>query len=649
MTRARRSLLALVAGSALVVSAGSAAALDNPAGADRSAAPAGSATTEDATPARQAERLDRGLLAVPTEDGVLVSWRLFGTDPQDLGFHLFRDGRKINRQPIRSSTNFLDPDGAPGDTYELMPLGQGGRGASETTTALAEAHFDIPLNKPAGGTTPDGGEFEYRINDASVGDLNGDGQYDIVVKWEPTNAQDNSRSGYTGEVFLDAYTLEGEQLWRLGLGPNIRAGAHYTQFLVYDFDGNGRSEVVLRTADGTVDGLGQVIGDPEADYRNSSGYVLTGPEFLTVFDGLTGEALETVDFEPARGDICQWGDCYGNRGDRFLAAVAYLDGERPSIMMSRGYYEKTVLAAYDWRDGELTQRWIFDSDEPGNGAYARQGNHNLSVGDVDGDGRDEIVFGQMTVDDDGTGLYSTGLGHGDAMHLGNLDPSRDGLEVFGVQESSSARYGLALRDAGSGEVLWGEHTGRDTGRGTAGDIDPRYPGAEAWAVDGEWNSPTGWLVSASGELISNNIPPANFVVWWDGDLGREILDHDFRESDRRGVGRIDKWDWENETLVNLLTPTGTQSINDTKGNPSLQADILGDWREEVLWPTEDDTALRVYTTTYPTEHRITTLMHDPIYRLGVAWQNVAYNQPPHTSFFLGFDMETPDQPNIYYP
>ncbi|MBT0768447.1 rhamnogalacturonan lyase [Kineosporia sp. J2-2] len=569
---------------------------------------------------RQAEKIDRGLVAVPTDAGVLVSWRLLtGKDP---AFHVYRNGRRITQKAISKVSNYTDTQGKAGDRYAIAPVG-GTRTAA--VTAWDTDHLDIPLDKPGEG---------YKANDASVGDLDGDGQYEIVLKWDPAVSKDNSQSGVTGEVYLDAYELTGEKLWRIALGRNIRAGAHYTQFLVYDLDGNGRSEIVMKTADGTVDGKGVTIGDASADYRNSAGYVLTGPEYLTVFDGRTGGALNTSDYEPPRGTVTDWGDGYGNRVDRFLAGVAYLDGERPSFVMARGYYTRTVLVAYDWRGGKLTERWTFDSNVAGK-QYEGQGNHELSVADVDDDGKDEIVYGALTLDDDGSVLYSTGLGHGDALHVGDLDPEHPGLEVFGVHESKSAAYGLEMHDADTGEILFGRQTGLDTGRGLSADIDPSHPGEEVWAVNGAWNSPTGWLYSAQGELISNTIPSANFAIWWDGDLNRELLDHDWDATTETGVGTIGKWDPETETTENLLTATGTLSNNHTKGTPSLQADILGDWREEVLWRSDDSTSLRLYSTPYSSRYGFTTLMRDPVYRLGIAWQNVAYNQPPHTSFYLG--------------
>lgn len=587
---------------------------------------------------RLAEKLDRGLVAVSTPTGVLVSWRLLPSDPHGIGFHVYRDGQRVTSRPVTDSTNVLDKTGMPGAGYELRAV-QGGHvdGVIGRTTAWSSDHLDIPIDRPAGGTTPDGVAYTYDANDASVGDLDGDGQYEIVLKWNPTNAKDNSQSGYTGEVFVDAYELTGKRLWRIALGRNIRAGAHYTQFLVYDLDGDGRAEVVAKTADGTTDAAGRVIGDPAADYRNTSGYVLDGPEFLTIFDGRSGRALTTTSYEPPRGNVCDWGDCYGNRVDRFLAAVAYLDGKHPSFVMARGYYTRTVLVAYDWRRGKLTHRWTFDSNQPGNESYVAQGNHNLSVGDVDGDGRDEIIYGAMAVDDDGTGLYNTGLGHGDALHLGDLDPTHPGLEVFQVHEHTDAAYGIEFRDADSGAALWGVFTGRDTGRGLSGDVDPAHPGEEAWASQGG----IGGIFTAQGELLSSALPRANFAIWWDGDLGREILDHEYDATIGAGVPWIGKWDPATQTTPHLLDASGTLSDNGTKGTPALQADLIGDWREEVLWRTADSSALRLYATPYPTSYRLPTLMSDPIYRLGIVWQNVAYNQPPHTSYFLGYDMTAP--------
>ncbi|MBD1592574.1 rhamnogalacturonan lyase [Arthrobacter sp. S1_S22] len=602
---------------------------------------------------RQVENLDRAPVAVLTDQGVTLGWRMLGLDQDSVGFHVIRDGVQLTEEPIRNTTTFVDPSGTAASTYVIKTVGNGNGQdkLSAEFTPLAQNYLSIKLDKPADGVSKDGKPYTYSANDSSVADLDGDGSYEIIQLWNPSNAQDNSRSGFTGNVYVDAYKMDGTKLWRIDLGHNIRAGAHYTQLLAYDFDGDGKAEVSMKTADGTRDGAGTVIGDPAADYRNSAGYVLSGPEFLTVFNGATGTIMDTVAYDPPRGNVSAWGDGYGNRVDRFLAGVAYLDGEKPSMMFSRGYYTRTVLVTYDLVDGKLVKRWTFDSDIAG-AEYKGQGNHNLSVADVDQDGKDEFVFGSMTIDDDGSVLYNTKLGHGDAMHTSDFDPSRPGLEVFAVHESmsQSGNRGATFRDAATGEVLWSIPAIRDTGRGAAGDIDPRYAGAEGWAVGGDasWNSPRGQLMSAKGELIAESIPAANFLAWWDGDLLREIVDHDFDAAAGVGVPTISKWNWETESSDRLLTVTGARTNNHTKGNPSLQADLLGDWREELAFPSSDSTELRIYTSTSPTEVRLRTLMHDTVYRTAVARENVAYNQPPHPSFFIGEGMETPAAPSVAY-
>lgn len=615
--------------------------------------PSSSLATEAVTTLyRNMEQLDRAPVAIRTDGGNYIGWRMLGLDPDSIAFNVYRDGKKLNTSPIAGSTNYVDAKGGEASTYKITSVIDGvEKQVTDEFGVWQQQYLSVPLQKPEDAYTKDGQPYTYNAGDASVGDLDGDGAYEIVMLWSPSNAKDNSQSGYTGLVYMDAYKLDGTRLWRISLGPNIRAGAHYSPFIVYDLDGDGRAEVMLKTADGTVDGQGNVIGSATADYRNSSGYVLLGSEYLTVFDGETGGAVTTVDYDPARGDVSAWGDSYGNRVDRFLAGVAYLDGEHPSVIFSRGYYTRTVIAAYSFENGELTKEWRFDTNDDGNGDYVGQGNHNLSAGDVDGDGKDEILFGALALDDDGELLYSTNLGHGDAMHFGDLDPDHPGLEVFGVHEHTDSEYGLELHDAATGDILWGVHTGLDTGRGLSADLDPNYPGEEMWAstITSEQHVPISGLYSAQGELINEDIPSStNFAIWWDGDLQRELLDHVWDSAAGAGTGKIDKWDYENGTTVNLLTAEGTYSNNFTKGNPALQADLFGDWREEAVWRSEDSSELRIYTTVDPTDYRIRTLMHDPVYRLGIAWQNVGYNQPPHTSFYLGGGMETPAAPHIQY-
>lgn len=589
--------------------------------------------------ARQAEYLDRGVVALPSGNGVLVSWRMLGDDPSAISFNVYRNGTKITASPITNSTNYLDTSGTSSAAYTVRAVVNGTELAANSANATwVNPYLAVNLNRPNGGTTPSGEAYTYSPNDLSVGDLDGDGEYEIVVKWDPSNAKDNSQSGYTGNVIIDAYEMSGTRLWRIDLGRNIRAGAHYTQFMVYDLDGDGKAEVALKTAPGTRDAAGTVLGGSNAntDYRSSAGYVLTGPEYLTVFNGQTGVAMATTDYLPARGTVSSWGDNYGNRVDRFLAGVAYVDGTRPSLIMARGYYTRAVVVAWDWRNGQLTRRWTFDSNASGNGAAAGQGAHSLTVGDVDQDGRDEIVYGAATIDDNGSLLYSTRLGHGDALHLSDFLPSRPGLEVFMVHESPSSygNHGVEMHDAKTGQIIWSFQGGGDIGRGVIMDIDPRTPGAESWASAGGINS-------ATGNRITTSKPSSiNFAAWWDGDLLREQLNNTM----------IDKWNYASNNSSRLLTAYnfGAASNNGTKSNPGLSADILGDWREEVIFRHENNSQLLIFATPYVTNHRLRTLMHDTQYRTAIAWQNVGYNQPPHTSFFLGDGMATPAAPDLYF-
>jgi rhamnogalacturonan endolyase len=626
---------------------------------------------EPRPPLRRMEKLGRGVVAVRlSEQKVWIGWRLLGTDPDGIAFNIYREtgggsAVKLNAQPITAATSWVDDEADPSKAYGYFV-----RPLLNRREQDASAIFTLPANSPARQylsirlQTPPG----YTPNDASVGDLDGDGEYEIVLH-QAGQGRDNSQAGMTDPPILQAYKLDGRLLWTINLGRNIREGAHYTQFMVYDLDGDGRAEIACKTADGTMDGKGRTLGNPVADWRkpegsfvssidgngverrqNVTGYILSGPEFLTIFDGLTGAALATTDYIPPRHPSkydptteelkAIWGDGYGNRVDRFLATVAYLDGTQPSLVMCRGYYTRSTLTAWNWRGGKLTQVWTFDSDDGTSEAraYAGQGNHNLSVGDVDLDGKDEIVYGAMVIDDNGKGLYSTGLGHGDALHLGDLDPTRPGLEVFDIQERFDDA-GAHFRDARTGEILWKKPSikagadGEGPGRGLALDIDPRSPGSECWVKGAGLTG----LFNARGEKIAEREPRScNFGVWWDGDPLRELLDRTL----------ITKWNWTDGTETVLLSAESCASNNGTKATPSLSADLLGDWREEVIWRTTDNQELRIYTTTIPTPHRFYTLMHDPQYRVSVAWQNVAYNQPPHTGFYLGDGAKPPPRPKI---
>jgi rhamnogalacturonan endolyase len=599
---------------------------------------------------RYMEFLDRGLVAIPGGNGkIFVSWRLLVPDDDKISFNLYRSeigGKpiKLNKQPIANVTSFTDEhtDSAKSYTYQVSTViskKETNERSTFTVKPYPKPYLSIALQTPNG----------YAPNDASVGDLDGDGNYEIILH-QSGRARDNSQAGITDPPIIQAYKLNGALLWQINLGKNIREGAHYTQFMVYDLDCDGRAEVAMKTADGTIDGKGNVIGDSSKDYRNERGYVLSGPEYLTVFDGLTGEALSTVNYLPPRHPSSLtpttdelkniWGDGYGNRVDRFLACIAYLDGEHPSLVMCRGYYTRTVLAAWDFSQRKLQSKWVFDSDIEGKN-WGGQGNHNLSVADVDNDGRDEIVYGAMTIDDSGKGLYTTGLGHGDALHVTDLDPNRPGLEVFDIQERFDDA-GANFRDARTGEVIWKKASikagddGEGPGRGLALDIDPRYPGYECWVAGA---GITG-MFDCKGNKISDSTPACNMGIYWDGDLLSEILN---------GTN-VDKWDHKNGVTQKLVNAADYECVrnNGTKSNPVLSADIFGDWREEVIYRTKDNKELRIFSTTIPTTYRFYTFMHDPHYRLSIAWQNVAYNQPPHTGFFMGEGMKMPAKPAVKF-
>ena len=649
------------------------------------------------------EHLDRGVVALPAQGkGIFVSWRMLGTDSKNVCFDVVRDG-KVIASHIKA-TNYTDQDGTAAHTYQIvtyqeMPKADGiaHREVSQKVKPWTDLYQSMPISRPKGGTTPDGRSYTYTPNDCSVGDVDGDGEYEIILKWDPSNSHDNSHNGYTGDVIFDCYKLSGKKLWRINLGKNIRAGAHYTQFLVYDFDGDGKAEMICKTSAGSKDGKGKFVNeaatdedirslDNKADYRNGAGRILTGPELLTVFNGKTGQAIHTIWYNPnrafgvgrqvAEGESLKdgfpayssiWGDKgnYGNRGERYLAGVAFLDGKDhlPSAVMCRGYYTRSYLWAVDFDGKQLKTKWLHASTTPGT-AYA-QGAHSLAVGDVDGDGCDEITYGSAAINNDGTLLYSTGLGHGDAQHLGDLDPDRPGLEYFMVHEEYP--YGSDLRDAKTGEILYRTLDRDDTGRGLAADIDANHRGYEMWSSDkpevrdckgnviveakdawkkrsgekkkkqapqqGDWNSNEKTTFRAVSPM-----PAMNFRIYWDGDLQDELLAN----------GRAPHFPpyiqkWNGKEAVALPLSNGKQlfemghsvSCNWSKATPNLQADLFGDWREEVIYWDESDAAhLNIFTTNIPTDYRVPTLMHDHIYRMGVAWQNVGYNQPPHLGYYL---------------
>ncbi len=596
-------------------------------------------------PMRRMERLGRGVVAVPLGDGkVHVSWRLLGTDSDDTAFNLYRrvgnsPPVRVNRQPIARTTDFVDAgvDLSKPVSYFVRPIVKGRELASSQPFTLpanppVRPYISVPL-KPL----PNDWENQS-VQRVGVGDLDGDGEYDFVVI-RPAGGKDPAQVRPSPTTFkVEAYLRNGTFLWRMDLGWNIELGVHYFPLVVYDLDGNGRAEVICKTAEGTVFGDGRQIGDTNGDgrtdYRNEQGTVLEGPEFLSVIDGLTGKEVARAPWIE-RGNIADWGDNYGNRVNRNLLAIAYLDGVRPSIIVFRGYYALTKVEAWDYRNGRLVKRWHW-SNEKLPKEWWGQGYHNVRIGDVDGDGKDEILHGAMLIDDDGREVYTTGLGHGDRFHLSDIDPDRPGLEVFACHESPKASRGMGveLHCARTGKILWGppEPTTGDVGRAMAADIDPRYPGMECWGGGGGAR----WLFSAKGEVISvaPRMPYCNFGIWWDGDFLRELMDV------WRGSLRIDKWGYEQAEAVNLLTAPAQGAYN----APLFYGDILGDWREEVI--VYADGELRIYVTTIPAQQRLYTLMHDPIYRLSVACHTMGYMQATQPGFFLGVGMKPPPRPRI---
>ena len=615
---------------------------------------AGLAVPSFAAP-RQMENLTRGLIASNVGSGMLVSWRLLGTDDPTTEFNLYRDGTKIASIAKTAGTSYLDKDGKATSKYEVAAIVDGKEQAKAPLSLVLDKtvsnsgksfpYRTLKLEVPAAQTMPDGERCTYTPNDMSAADLDGDGEYELILKWDPSNAHDNSQTGYTGTVFIDAYKLDGTRLWRIDLGKNIRAGAHYTQFQVFDYDGDGKAEMIVKTADGTIDGTGKAVGDKSKDYRDGSGLVLKGPEYLTVFRGVDGAAITTIEYTPSR-DINQhvkgkngkgyWGDNYGNRCERYIAATAYLDGVHPSAVFIRGYYSSSYVVAYDFDGKTLKQRWFHKSEDPGKGLY-EQGNHNIAVGDIDGDGYDEIVFGGATLNHDGTLRFSTQLGHGDAGHLGDLDPDHPGMEFWDVHEHTDAQYTEEMRGA-DGKVYWGTpqpNPGVDNGRGMAADIDSEYRGYEVWSSKG------GGMKTATGKSIGSPAVSTNFRIYFDGDVYDELMDGAY-------ITKFDSKAKKSNVYFDGGAALGAAGCNGTKNTPSLVADLFGDWREEMVVRSEKDpTTMYIVSTPVASEHRVYTLMHDATYRVAIAWQNTAYNQPPHIGYYLPDAVKNLTAPDIY--
>lgn len=617
----------------------------------------------------------RAPVAVKTSNGILVSWRSFTSDASDLGFDIYRGSTKLNSSPITTKTNFLDDGGEAGSSYTIKST----KGEEFTVTAWDNMYKTITLNRVPNTKDASGSlTGRYRPDDISIGDVDGDGEYELIIKWFPDNQRDSGKEGKASPTYLTCNKMNGTEMWRINLGHNIRSGNHTMTFLVYDFDNDGKAEMICRTAAGSIDGTGKYVSeagdntikatDNTKTYQNSKGYVTGGEEFLTIFNGETGAAMHTIWYCPNRaggenGGAATinsfWGDSYGGRAERFNAAVAYLDGQNPTAILQRGYYSQCYIWAVDWNGTKLKTRWLHkgtsktawsvvdaagtelanETTNPvtsaGKSSYG-QGVHGISIADVNMDGYDDICIGSATIRHDGILLCSTDYGHGDAIHLGDLVPDRPGLEVMMPHEESP--YGYDVHDATTGEVLTsGTHT-EDTGRGVACDFIPSHKGSELWSsVDNIMRS------CEDGAQVSSSKPDTNFRIYWTGDPFDQTFDGRYDSNTGISSPRIRAWNTASgkiATMQEFADYGSPQSCNTTKATPCLQADFLGDWREElIMWQYEADWSsptvkLMIFSTPQETDYKVPCLLEDHQYRMAVAWQNASYNQPPHLSYSL---------------
>lgn len=598
-------------------------------------------TVSNRQPKPTAKPLNRGLMSLSLSGagmgtGNLVSWRHREADGYGVKYKLYRGTTATTQNnPLNSGkyiinkTNFVDGGGSSSSYYKLEVYDQYGH-LLETEVSKktwANQTMTIKTNRPSAsihGAT-------YTPNDASYCDMDGDGEYEIILKWSPSDEKDAASSGTTSEAIFDCYKLDGTQLWRIKMGDNFFTSAHTIQFIAWDFDGDGYGEFMVKTGPGTIDGEGNnvIMGDddPTKNWLNGRGKQVEGPEYITVFDGMTGAAMSTIPYHTnyAAGQS-YWGDNNQNRSERYLAAIAWLDGAEgnPSPIFARGYYSGAFVAAYDWDGVTLKERWVSRNTQSGKGLWG-EGAHWISVGDCDGDGKQEIIYGSAALDHDGSLLYRTGLGHGDALHLGDFLPEREGMEVFMVHEKSP--YGYDLRDAKTGEFILHKTADDDTGRGLAAHFDSSSQhsqfiySAAAGVFDCQNGSEiaSSWAIGQSGAGI-------NCRVYWDGDLYDEFFDKSIIAHWNPTGKYFDRYKFNNGNYL------WGKLNNGTKNNPCVLGDLLGDWREEIVTWNDADCSLYICATSYQSNFRIPHLMDDLNYRAQVINQNCAYNQPPHLSY-----------------
>ena len=600
---------------------------------------------------RQFENLSRGLVAVPGENGTLVSWRFLGTDSNSLTYNLYCSGEKLNDKPI-TTTNFFHTGASTNAEHTFKEVENGEEtGVEYTTTAWDKNYIGFKVTEREG----------YNIDDGAVADLDGDGEYEILLRRVPS-MDVNTRTSYP---VIEAYKTDGTHMWTIDIGPN-EINEVDINFLAYDMDGDGKAEVIMRSFEGTTDGKGNTTGDTNGDgitdYSKSESnlaifkdrqYIVSTPEFLSIYDGETAEETDRTDLKPSKEPLSDWSYRYSDTGrltkraSHYLFGLAYLDGVTPSVVMVRGAWDNVRAAAWHIEDGKFKEDWVHNTENKDDvNSIWGACNHNLVTVDVDFDGKDEILSGPMAIDHDGSEMYAVKvydndgnaqkLAHGDAFDVAKTDPDFNGYMAWACHETSQLMANIEYHDARTGEVQWGYSKNKDTGRSRSADIDPTHKGFEVWGstatipanISGEniadtWNGFK--FRKIDGTVDSDATIPMNFKVYWDGDLLSELLD---------GT-TVSKYNWEDKSVDVLMTADDCASNSGTKAVPCISADLFGDWREEIVWKTADEKEIRIYSTSIPTSYKLNTLMHDSYYRASVAVQNNHYNQPPNLSYYLG--------------